>query len=296
MKVGVVVFPGTNCDRDTFSACEEFGWKVEYIWHNDIRLQLKLGLKQKSRLGFPAQQQKAKKDLNEIEHKNYLDKFDVIFLPGGFSYGDYIRSGALAKFSPVITAIKEFVDKKQGFVVGICNGFQILCECGLLPGALTHNECLKFICKDVELVLKEGKREKEKRNFAFNDSTITTSPLAGEVCFQYEQRLANIRKQGEGYSNQSTHSFLTLPIAHAEGRYIADKETIKQLKKDDMIFLTYKDNPNGSVENIAGLYDKKRKIIGMMPHPERAFFKETGLLDGKIIFEFIENKLKKAKK
>lgn len=250
MKAGVVVFPGTNCDRDTFVACEEFGWETEYIWHTETK----------------------------------IDNFDVIFLPGGFSYGDYVRSGALAKFSPVITAIKEFVDKKRGFVVGICNGFQILCECGLLPGALTHNENLKFICKDVQLILAPT-----SPLATLPKKTIKYRFLRGKVCFQYEQRLANIRKQGEGYCNQSTNLLLTLPIAHAEGRYIADEETIEKLKKEDMIFLTYKDNPNGSVENIAGLYDKKRKIIGMMPHPERAFFKELGNEDGKIIFELIQD-------
>lgn len=213
MKAGVVVFPGTNCDRDTFSACEGFGWNTEYIWHTETN----------------------------------IDGFDVIFIPGGFSFGDYIHSGRLAKFSPVIGAIKNFADKKQGFIVGICNGFQILCECGLLPGALTDNWNTKFICKPQELIL---------------------------------------------HLHESKH--IKLPIANSEGRYIADKETIEKLKKESMIFLTYKDNPNGSIENIAGLYDKRRKIIGMMPHPERAFFTETGNLDGKEIFKIIEEGLNNA--
>lgn len=220
MKAAVVVFPGTNCDRDTMMACEEFGWEAEYIWHFETN----------------------------------LDGYDVIFLPGGFSYGDYIRSGRLAKFSPVMQAVKEFIDKKQGFVIGICNGFQILCESGLLPGVLTDNWGTRFICKVQELNL-------------YSDNA------KGDT-----NHLSNLKS-------------ISLPIAHGEGRYIAEPETIKQLKEEDMIFLTYKYNPNGSIEDIAGLYDKKRRIIGMMPHPERAFFAETGNTDGKEIFKIIENSL-----
>ena len=208
LTAGIVVFPGTNCDRDTFMACEEFGWEAKYIWHFETDL------------------------------KGY----DVIFLPGGFSYGDYIRSGRLAKFSPVMQAIKEFVENKQGFLIGICNGFQILCETGLLPGVLTDNWSTRFICNVQELNLKN------KQN-------------------------------------------INLPIAHGEGRYVAEPDTISQLKEKDMIFLTYNNNPNGSLEDIAGLYDREKRIIGMMPHPERAFFKETGNLDGKEIFKIIEEGL-----
>jgi len=207
-KAGIVVFPGTNCDRDTLMACEEFGWDAEYIWH----------------------------------FESNLEGYDVIFLPGGFSYGDYIRSGRLAKFSPVMQAVKEFVDKKQGFVVGICNGFQILCETGLLPGVLTDNWNTRFICNNQELKLDNGKK-------------------------------------------------ITLPIAHGEGRYLAEPETMEELKENDMIFLTYENNPNGSMEDIAGLYDKKRRIIGMMPHPERAFFNETRNVDGKEIFKIVEQSI-----
>lgn len=210
MKAGIVVFPGTNCDKDTFEACEEFGWVAQYIWHTQT-------------------------DLKD---------FDVIFLPGGFSYGDYINSGRLAKFSPVMQAIKEFINRKQGIVVGICNGFQILCESGLLPGVLTDNLSTRFICKEQKLFL--------------------------------------------------TSQNITLPIAHAQGRYFADEKTLARLKQDEMIFLTYDENPNGSVADIAGLYDKKNRIIGMMPHPERAFFKETGNEDGRKIFELIEKSLKNA--
>lgn len=203
MRAGVVVFPGTNCDRDTLAACKEYGWDAEYIWHFETN----------------------------------LDGYDVIFLPGGFSYGDYIRSGRLAKFSPVMQAVKEFVKKEQGFVVGICNGFQILCESGLLPGVLTDNWGTRFICKTVDLKLSDKE--------------------------------------------------IKLPIAHGEGRYLAEPDVIKKLKAEDMIFLTYSNNPNGSMEDIAGLYDKKRKIIGMMPHPERAFFDATGNVDGQEIFRLI---------
>lgn len=209
-KAGIVVFPGTNCDRDTFMACEEFGWKAEYIWHFETK----------------------------------LDVYDVIFLPGGFSYGDYLRSGRLAKFSPVMLAVKEFIDNKRGFVVGICNGFQILCESGLLPGVLTDNWNTRFICNNQILDL-NGKKIK-------------------------------------------------LPIAHGEGRYLAEPEIINELKEKDMIFLSYCNNPNGSIEDIAGLYDRERKIIGMMPHPERAFFDVTGNTDGKEIFKIIEEGLNVA--
>lgn len=229
MKAGVVVFPGTNCDRDTFMACEEFGWQTEYIWHFETN----------------------------------LEGFDVIFLPGGFSYGDYIRSGRLAKFSPVMQAVKEFVEKKQGFLVGICNGFQILCETGLLPGVLTDNWNTRFICKtqELELHLGEGKKERRKEGKPEDEpSLLPSSPPSLSI---------------------------KLPIAHGEGRYLAEDDVIKTLKEKNMIFLTYKNNPNGSMEDIAGLYDKERKIIGMMPHPERAFFDETGNVDGKEIFKII---------
>lgn len=212
MKAGIIVFPGTNCDIDTKRACEFFGWETEYIWHNETS----------------------------------VDNFDVVFLPGGFSYGDYIRAGRLAKFSPAVLAVKEYVKNKRGFVVGICNGFQILCEVKLLPGALSVNSNTRFICEETSLQV-----------------NISDFP-------------ANI----------------SLPIAHGEGRYIATDETIKNIKENNMIFLKYKENPNGSIEDIAGLFDRENKIIGMMPHPERAVFNEIGGTDGRYFFEMIEAELK----
>ncbi len=203
MKAGIVVFPGTNCDRDTYEACCFLGWRPEYISHKEV----------------------------------ILKDYDVLFLPGGFSYGDYIRAGCLAKFSPVMTAIKDFIKSQRGMVTGICNGFQILCETGLLKGALTYNLNNRFICDDVKLYFKNE-----------------------EIC---------------------------LPIAHREGRYIKSKEA----DTGNMIFLKYKNNPNGSEDDIAGLYDNKRKILALMPHPERAVFEENGNTDGIKIFNFIQKEL-----
>jgi len=180
-----------------------FGWETDLVWHSE----------------------------------RSLDGYDVVLLPGGFSYGDYIRSGRLAKFSPVMDAVREYVKAGRGFVIGICNGFQILCESGLLPGVLTDNRDMRFICGDVRLRTDAGTE-------------------------------------------------ITLPIAHGEGRYLADSVP------EDMIFLTYIGNPNGSVRDIAGLYDRENNIIGMMPHPERAFFEETGNTDGREIFKIIETALR----
>jgi phosphoribosylformylglycinamidine synthase len=211
MKAGIIVFPGTNCDIDTKRACEHFGWQAEYLWHDET----------------------------------CLDKYDVIFLPGGFSYGDYIRAGRLAKFSPAVMALNDYIERKNGFVIGICNGFQVLCERKLLPGILSMNDSTKFICDIVPLKV-----------------SIDSHPE--DIC---------------------------LPVAHAEGRYIASPETLKEIEDNGMVFLRYKDNPNGSVNDIAGLYDRDNRIIGLMPHPERAIFKETGLEDGKYFFKMFENAL-----
>lgn len=211
MKCAIVVFPGTNCDIETFRACEVVGWEPTYVWHDET-------------------------DING---------YDVIFLPGGFSCGDYIRSVRLAKFSPVMQAVSLYIKEKRGFVVGICNGFQILCECSLLPGVLTKNENNKFICRDLELIFTE-------------------------------------------YGVDRT---IVLPIAHEEGKYFVNPKTLKELEDKNMIFLRYKRNPNGSVDNIAGIFDRENMVLGMMPHPERAVFKELGLTDGKRIFDLIASEL-----
>lgn len=194
LKAGIIVFPATNCEVDTKRACEFFGWKAEYIWHSE-------------------------------EIKNV---YDVIFLPGGFSYGDYISAGRIAKFSKSV----ETLPIGESMIVGICNGFQILCEKGLLQGALTDNKNLKFLSENAKL------------SFWGED--------------------------------------IVLPIAHGLGNYTAEN------MPESEAFLTYNENKNGSDFDIAGLYDKKKRILGMMPHPERAVFKETGFVDGRKIFEFIE--------
>lgn len=204
MKAAVIVFPGTNCDIDTKRACEFFGWQTDFVWHDETS----------------------------------LDKYDVVFLPGGFSYGDYIRAGRLARFSPVVMSLIKYVESKRGFVVGICNGFQILCESKLLPGILSVNNNTKFICEETGL--------------SFEEKAIR------------------------------------LPIAHGEGRYIADESILEEIKSKNMDFLKYTYNPNGSVEDIAGLWDRAHNVIGMMPHPERAIFSETGNTDGRAFFEMLQ--------
>jgi phosphoribosylformylglycinamidine synthase len=208
IKAGIIVFPGTNCDRDTQRACEFFGWETEFVWHDETS----------------------------------LEKYDVVFLPGGFSYGDYIRAGRLARFSPVVMALTEYVKSQRGFTIGICNGFQILCEAKLLPGILSVNDNTKFICEEVDL--------------SFNGKIIN------------------------------------LPIAHGEGRFIADETVLELIKSKNMDFLRYADNPNGSTDDIAGLWDKENNVIGMMPHPERAIFSETGNTDGRAFFEMVQLSLR----
>ncbi|MEO0265365.1 MAG: phosphoribosylformylglycinamidine synthase subunit PurQ [candidate division WOR-3 bacterium] len=199
MKAGVVVFPGTNCESETFYVLKELvGFDTYYVWH---------------------------------EEKN-ISRFSLIVLPGGFSYGDYLRSGAMAKVSPVVEELHEYVEKEKGFVVGICNGFQILTEAGLLQGGLIRNVNLKFICRfvDVEVV---------------NDELpITRKFRKGEI--------------------------LSIPIAHMDGRYVAHKEDLDFILTNNLVFLKYYGaNPNGSMENIAGVTNFKRNVFGMMPHPER---------------------------
>lgn len=198
VKAGIITFLGTNCEQDTKRACEFMGWDVEYIWQDE--------------------------DIGKRGSKNY----DVIFLPGGFSYGDYVSAGRIAKLS---NAVKSLPVGKS-LIVGICNGFQILCEAKLLPGALVDNQNIKFISKVSDLDF-------------------------GDKCIK-------------------------LPIAHHQGNY-----TCENIDKTQ-IFMKYKNNENGSDYAIAGLYDKKNRIIGMMPHPERAMYDELGLTDGRKVFEYIE--------
>ncbi|AAM24067.1 phosphoribosylformylglycinamidine synthase [Caldanaerobacter subterraneus subsp. tengcongensis MB4] len=208
MKFAVIVFPGSNCDVDCYYAVKDgLGEGVEYVWHQE---------------------------------KN-LSKYDVIMLPGGFSYGDYLRAGAIARFSPVMEAVREEAEKGK-FIIGICNGFQILTEAGLLPGALRKNEGLKFICKTVSIIVE-------------NDKTPFTTRL----------------KKGQE---------ILLPIAHGEGNYYVDDKTLKELKGNNQIVFRYKENINGSVERIAGVINKKGNVLGMMPHPERAYDSLLGNTDG----------------
>ena len=215
MKFGVVVFPGSNCDYDCYHVLKHVLHKdTEFVWHKE----------------------------------GDVSKFDCIVLPGGFSYGDYLRTGAIARFSPVMEGVRKHAEKGK-LVIGICNGFQILTESHLLPGALLRNESLKFICRFVDLQVEE-----------------TDSPFMRRA------------KKGET---------LRMPIAHGEGNYFADDQTISELKKNNQILLRYRDNPNGSMENIAGICNKNRNVFGLMPHPERASEHELGSVDGLKIFESI---------
>ena len=224
MKFGIVVLPGSNCDHDCYHAVKHvMGQEAEYIWHKATELK----------------------------------SFDCIVFPGGFSYGDYLRTGAIAKFSPVLKEIKKFADK-GGLVLGICNGFQILCETGLLPGVLMRNSGLKFICKSVTLRI-------ENVNTPF-----TTLYSEGQL--------------------------LDIPVAHADGNYFADNETLKSMSGNGQIVLRYstKDgdinseaNPNGSVGNIAGITNEKKNVFGLMPHPERVMESSLGGVDGYALFESI---------
>lgn len=222
MKFGVITFPGSNCDQDMIYVLETImGQEVENLWHKDTDLK----------------------------------GCDFIVLPGGFSYGDYLRSGAIARFSPIMEKVIEHANN-GGYVFGVCNGFQILCESRLLPGTLLHNDHQKFVCKNTSLVVQN------------NDSLITRGI--------------------------DTNRILNIPIAHAEGRYYADAATIAQLNDNGQVLFRYCDesgnitdeaNPNGAVENIAGICNEGRNVFGMMPHPERAADSELSNEDGKALFE-----------
>ena len=225
MNFGVVIFPGSNCDKDIISCIERtVNQNVIELWHKDTDLQ----------------------------------NCDVIFLPGGFSFGDYLRSGAIAKFSPIMEKVIDF-GRNGGYIIGICNGFQILTESGLLPGALLHNTNNKFICKNVFLKIN-------------NTNTLVTN--------SYEKNVIKV------------------PIAHGEGRFFADENTMKDLKQNDQIIFKYcnsngealeSSNPNGSLENIAGICNKEKNIFGMMPHPERAADVILSNTDGVALFKSIMN-------
>ena len=225
MNFGVVIFPGSNCDKDIISCIERtVNQKVIELWHKDTDLQ----------------------------------NCDVIFLPGGFSFGDYLRSGAIAKFSPIMEKVIEF-GRNGGYIIGICNGFQILTESGLLPGALLHNTSNQFICKNVFLKIN-------------NTNTLVTNSYKKNV--------------------------IKVPIAHGEGRFFADENTMKDLKQNDQIIFKYcnsngevleSSNPNGSLDNIAGICNKEKNIFGMMPHPERAADMLLSNTDGVALFKSIMN-------
>ncbi len=222
MKAGVVIFPGTNCDSETFYVLKELaGFDTYYLWHEETN----------------------------------ISKYSLIVLPGGFSYGDYLRPGAMAKVSPIMEAVREYVGKEYGVVMGICNGFQILTESGLLPGALTRNEGLRFICKSVELEVVN------------NELPLTKYYKNGQI--------------------------ITMPIAHMDGRYVCSKEELDLLIKNGLIFLKYHGvNPNGSILNIAGISNEKCNVFGMMPHPERNSDRLQGTGDGLNFFISLKEFLK----
>jgi phosphoribosylformylglycinamidine synthase subunit PurQ / glutaminase len=215
MKFACIVFPGSNCDVDMYHAIrDELGEEVEYVWHTETD----------------------------------LDRFDGILLPGGFSYGDYLRCGAIARFSNVMEAVKEAAQAGKP-ILGVCNGFQVLLEAGLLPGAMRRNQNLKFICRPVTLVVE-------------NNKTMFTT----------------------GYDQKQE---ITIPVAHGEGNYYCDAETLKCLEENSQIVFKYKNNPNGSISDIAGITNEQGNVLGMMPHPERAVDPLLGSKDGLLLFKSI---------
>ncbi|GIK60555.1 MAG: phosphoribosylformylglycinamidine synthase subunit PurQ [Ignavibacteriota bacterium] len=227
-KFGVVVFPGSNCDHDTYYVLRKIiDVDVVFLWH-----------KQTS-----------------------LEGCNIIILPGGFAYGDYLRTGAVARFSPIMTEVIRFANN-GGYVFGICNGFQILLEAGLLPGVMIRNESLNFVCKDIYLKIE-------------NSNTVLT----------------------KGITNKS---LLKIPIAHGEGNYFTDEKTLGELEDNHQIVFRYSTidgsvnsqaNPNGSISNIAGIMNKKGNVFGMMPHPERSSDPVLGKTDGSLIFNSLVNNI-----
>ena len=222
MKFAVIVFPGSNCDHDAYYMLKkQYNIEVDFVWHKE----------------------------------NSLEKYDGILIPGGFSYGDYLRTGAIARFSPIMNSLID-ESKKGKIIIGICNGFQILLECGLLPGALINNKNLKFISKQVTLI-----------------SPSTDSIFTRKI---------------------NSNDELKMPIAHKQGNYIADKETLLELENSNRIAFKYKvdksnENPNGSMNDIAGILNENKNVLGMMPHPERACENLLGSKDGMKIFNSILN-------
>jgi phosphoribosylformylglycinamidine synthase I len=221
MKFGVVVFPGSNCDHDAYHAIGSvLGQPVEFLWHQSEQIQ----------------------------------NFDAIILPGGFAYGDYLRTGAIARFSPVMHAVERFA-RRGGLVLGICNGFQILLEAGLLPGAMLRNSGLRFICRHVHVRVEN------------TETPYTCAARPGQI--------------------------LKMPIAHSEGNYFCDAATLAELERNNQIIFRYTSadgandeagNPNGSLDNIAGICNRERNVLGLMPHPERAVEGPLGSSDGLVIF------------
>ena len=222
MKFGVIIFPGSNCDQDAY-------WTVEHV---------------------------LKQPVTYLWHESHdLENCDVIIVPGGFSYGDYLRTGAIAKFSPVMESVRKFAES-GGLIIGICNGFQILCESGLLPGALMRNTGLKYVCKPVHVRVENA------------DTPFTHAYREGEV--------------------------LSIPIGHMDGNYFCDEATLAELRRQRRIVFRYSNargettaeaNPNGSLDNIAGISSPGGNVLGMMPHPERASESALGSTDGFRIFE-----------
>ncbi len=226
-KFGVVVFPGSNCDHDAYFAVKKvLGFEAEFLWHKEKELK----------------------------------GSDVIILPGGFSYGDYLRTGAIARFSPIMESVYNFAEK-GGVVIGICNGFQILLELGLLPGAMMRNESLKFVCKDVFIRVE-------------NNNNIFTKSVDQKI--------------------------LKIPVAHGEGNYFADEQTLDEIEKNGQVLFRYVSNkgkigsefnPNGSLNNIAGIINKKKNVMGLMPHPERCCDPVLGNTDGSLLFKSVAENL-----
>ncbi|QTM98206.1 phosphoribosylformylglycinamidine synthase subunit PurQ [Sediminibacillus dalangtanensis] len=222
MKFAVIVFPGSNCDRDMYHAVQDsLGEEAELVWYEDAD----------------------------------LSGFDAILLPGGFSYGDYLRSGAIAAMSNIVSQIKQKASEGMP-ILGVCNGFQVLLESGLLPGAMLRNKKLKFMCHQEELVVEN------------NQTQFTSS---------YEEK-----------------ETISLPIAHGEGNYFCDKEVLADLEANRQIVFRYGDNPNGSVGDIAGIINKQGNVLGMMPHPERATEAVLGSADGLKLFKSVVNHWREA--